>query len=129
MCQVRGTWKSHDLCFRSPSIGLLDKKYVVVKGIRYDGVQLSPKDQLVALGYGGSAMPLECACAESFASLQRQKTSSFFSVASEQPGFLKLRFYLQGEWEMPLGFFSKLFCHHSLTSLAGCFREVVGAIR
>ena len=99
-----------------------------MKGIRYDGVQLSPKDQLVALGYGGSAMPLECGCAESFASLQRQ-TSSFFSVASEQPGFLKLRFYLQGEWEMPLGFFSKLFCHHSLTSLAGCFREVVGAIR
>ena len=75
-----------------------------MKGIRYDGVQLSPNDQLVALGYGGSAMPLECACAES---LQRQ-TSSFFSVASEQPGFLKLRFYLQGEWEMPLGFFFKV---------------------
>ena len=28
-----------------------------------------------------------------------------------------------------LGFVSKLFCRHSLTSLAGCFREVVGAIR
>ena len=33
VCQVRGTWKSHDLCFRSPSISLLDKKSIVVKGI------------------------------------------------------------------------------------------------
>ena len=31
--------------------------------------KLSQKDQLIALGYGGSAMPLEGACAESFASL------------------------------------------------------------
>ena len=31
--------------------------------------KLSQKDQLVALGCGGSAMPLEGACAESFASL------------------------------------------------------------
>ena len=32
--------------------------------------KLSQKDQLVALGYGGSAMPLEGTCAESFASLR-----------------------------------------------------------
>ena len=40
--------------------------------------------------------------------------------------------YLQGEWETPLdllSFVSRLFCRHSLTSLAGCFREVAGAIR
>ena len=58
--------------------------------------KLSQKDQLIALGYGGSAMPLEGACAEGFASLRTAFVVNIvvFSVASEQPGFLKLRIYV-----------------------------------
>ena len=78
MCQVPGTGKSHDLClpFSLQSFSLLDKKSIVVKGIRYDLTGYNSlfliakkKQQLVALGSGGSAMPLEGACAGSFASL------------------------------------------------------------
>ena len=42
-------------------------------------------------------MPLEGACAESFASLRTAFVANVvccFCVASEQPGFLKLRFYV-----------------------------------
>ena len=39
-----------------------------------------PKDQLIALGYGGSAMPLEGACAESFASLLAAFVANMFLV-------------------------------------------------
>ena len=76
MCQVRGTWKSHDLCFRSPLIGLLDKKSIVVKGIRYGCMGILffivglanylKKTSSLLL----SAMQLESACAEGFASLR-----------------------------------------------------------
>ena len=84
--------------------------------------KLSQKDQLIPLGYGGSAMPLEGACAEGFASLQTAFVVNVvvFSVASEQPGFLKLRIclYLQEEWETPLdllSLFQSCFVRHSLT--------------
>ena len=37
-------------------------------------IKLSQEDQLIAPGYGGSARPLEGACAESFASLRTLRT-------------------------------------------------------
>ena len=84
-------------------------------------------------------MPLEGACAESFASLRTAFVANIcflkFWCSFRAAWLLETKvlcLYLQGEWETPLGllsFVSKLFSHHSLTSLAGCFREVVSAIR